>query len=190
KDDGRFAALVFKTHSEPHVGELSFFRIFSGTVASGSEVYNATREAAEKLNHLAVAQGKERLEVTRLHAGDIGVVAKLKNTHTNDTLCSSDRPLVLAPITFPEPDIAIAIRAASRSDEDKTGAGLQKRHEEDPTFHSGYDPEIRQTIIRGLGELHLEVQIERLKSKYGVEVMTEAPRIPYRETIRKQAEGQ
>jgi len=190
KDDGPFAALVFKTHSEPHVGELSFFRIFSGTVANGQEVYNATHETVEKLNHLTVAQGKERIEVARLHAGDIGVVAKLKNTHTNDTLSSSERPLVLAPISFPEPDIAIAIRAASRTDEDKIGAGLQKLHEEDPTFHSSYDPELRQTIIRGLGELHLDVQIERLKNKYGVEVTTEAPRIPYRETIRKQAEGQ
>src|SRR5690606_28593272 len=173
-----------------HVGELSFFRIFSGTVESGQEVYNATREAVEKLNHLSVAQGKERLEVPRLHAGDIGVVAKLKNTHTNDTLCSPERPLVLAPIQFPEPDIAIAIRAAGRSDEDKIGAALQKLHEEDPTFHSGYDAEVRQTIIRGLGELHLDVQIERLKNKYGVDVTTEPPRIPYRETIRKQAEGQ
>jgi len=190
RDDGSFAALVFKTHFEPHVGELSFFRIFSGTVESGQEVYNATREAVEKLNHLSVAQGKERLEVPRLHAGDIGVVAKLKNTHTNDTLCSPERPLVLAPIQFPEPDIAIAIRAAGRSDEDKIGAALQKLHEEDPTFHSGYDAEVRQTIIRGLGELHLDVQIERLKNKYGVDVTTEPPRIPYRETIRKQAEGQ
>jgi len=190
KDDGPFAALVFKTHSEPHVGELTFFRVFSGTIESGQEVYNATRETTEKLNHIAIAQGKERIEVPRLHAGDIGVVAKLRNTHTNDTLCSADRPLVLAPIQFPEPDIAIAIRAASRTDEDKIGAGLQKLHEEDPTFHSGYDPEVRQTIIRGLGELHLDVQIERLKNKYGVEVTTEPPRIPYRETIRKQAEGQ
>src|SRR5690606_7271201 len=125
-----------------------------------------------------------------LHAGDIGVVAKLKNTHTNDTLCSADRPLVLAPTSFPDPDIAIAIRGASRTDEDKIGAGPHKLHEEDPTFHSGYDPEPRPPTLRGLGELHLDVQIERLKSKGGVEVTTGAPRIPYRETIRKQAEGQ
>src|SRR5690606_27212632 len=144
----------------------------------------------EKLNHLSVGQGRERHEVSRLHAGDIGVGAKHKNTHTNDTPCSSDRPRVRAPIQLPEPDIANAIRAASRTDEDKIDTGVQKLHEEDPTFHSGYDPEVRQTIIRGLGELHLEVQIERLKSKSGVQVTTEPPRIPYRETIRKQAEGQ
>jgi elongation factor G len=189
-DDGPFAALVFKTASEPHVGELTFFRIFSGSVVNGEEVFNVTREQSEKLPHLSVSQGKERLEVNKLHAGDIGVVAKLKNTHTNDTLCSAARPLVLQKINFPQPDIALAIKAASRNDEDKIGSGLTKLHEEDPTFWSGYEPELRQTIIRGLGELHLQVQIERLKRKYHVNVTTESPRIPYRETIRKQSEAQ
>ncbi len=189
-DDGPFAALVFKTASEPHVGELTFFRIFSGTVVNGEEIFNVTREHPEKLPHLSISQGKERIEVNRLHAGDIGVVAKLKNTHTNDTLCSAARPLVLQKINFPEPDIALAIKAASRNDEDKIGSGLTKLHEEDPTFHFGYDPELRQTIIRGLGELHLQVQIERLKRKFHVSVTTESPRIAYRETIRKTAEAQ
>lgn len=187
---GPLAALVYKTTTEPHVGELSFFRVFSGSVATGDDVWNAEGELAEKLGHIAVAQGKERIEVQRLHAGDLGVVSKLKRTHTNHTLTNADRPLTLAPIHFPEPDIAIAIRAASRSDEDKIGAGLQKLHTEDPTFHSGYDPELRQTIVRGLGELHLDIHMERLNRKYGVEVLTEEPRIPYRETIRKSAEGQ
>lgn len=189
-DNGPLAALVFKTTTEPHVGELSYFRIFSGALTSGQEVWNANRDASEKLAHLSVALGKERLEVPQLHAGDIGVVAKLKNTHTNDTLCASARPLVLQAINFPEPDISLAVRAASRSDEDKIGLGLQKLHEEDPTFHSSYDPDVRQTIIRGLGELHLDVQMERLKRKYHVGVITEEPRIPYRETIRKTAEAQ
>lgn len=188
--DGPFAALVFKIATEPHVGELTYFRVFSGSVANGQEVLNATQEQPEKLAHLSIPQGKERVEVPRLNAGDIGVVTKLKNTHTNDTLCTPDRPLVLAPITFPEPDIAMAVRAASRSDEDKIGNGLSKLREEDPTFRFGYDPEIRQTIIRGLGELHLDIQIERLQRKYGVQVTTEQPRIAYRETIRKVAEGQ
>jgi elongation factor G len=189
-DDGPFAALVFKTSTEPHVGELSYFRIFSGTIANGNEVLNATRDQIEKLTHLSVPLGKERLEVPMLHAGDIGVVAKLKATHTNDTLSSSDRPLVLQAVNFPEPDIALAARAASRSDEDKIGLALQKLHEEEPTFHSHYDPELRQTIIRGLGELHLDVQLERMKRKYHVAVVTEEPRIPYRETIKKTAEAQ
>jgi elongation factor G len=117
-------------------------------------------------------------------------VAKLKNTHTNDTLSSPDRPVVLEKISFPDPDIALAIHAASRSDEDKIGNALQKLHEEDPTFHSSYEPELKQTIVRGLGELHLDVQMERMKRKYHVAVVTEEPRIPYRETVRRTAEAQ
>ncbi|MCI0436707.1 MAG: elongation factor G [Gemmatimonadetes bacterium] len=189
-DDGPFAALVFKTATEPHVGELTFFRIFSGSLSNGQQVLNPGRETAEKLAHLSVPMGKERLEVPMLHAGDIGVVAKLRATRTNDTLCAENRPLRLQPINFPEPDISLAIRAASRSDEDKIGTALHKLHEEDPTFHSAYDGELRQTIIRGLGELHLDVQMERMKRKYHVEVITEEPRIPYRETIRRTAEAQ
>jgi elongation factor G len=190
EDAAPLAALIFKTASEPHVGELSYFRIFSGSIANGQDVWNATQEKPEKLAHLAIPQGRERLEVTKLHAGDIGVVAKLKSSHTNDTLTMQDRPVVLQQINFPEPDIALAVRAASRSDEDKIGSGLARLHEEDPTFHFSYEPELRQTIVRGLGELHLDVQMERLKRKYHVEVVTEEPRIPYRETFRKQAEAQ
>ena len=189
-DDGPFAALVFKTASEPHVGELTYFRIFSGMVVNGQEIVNVTRDHTEKLPHLSISQGKERIEVNRLHAGDIAVVAKLKDTHTNDTLCFASRPLVLQKINFPDPDIALAAKAASRGDEDKIGQGLTKLHEEDPTFQFAYDPELKQTIIRGLGELHLQVQIERLKRKYHVSVTTESPRIAYRETIRKAAEAQ
>jgi elongation factor G len=188
-DDGPFVALVYKTATEPHVGELSFFRIFSGKLSNGQDVLNVTRDHHEKLSHLSVSLGKERLEVPELHAGDIGVVAKLKNTHTNDTLSAPDRPLTLEKISFPDPDIALAIHAASRSDEDKIGTALQKLHEEDPTFHSSYEPELRQTIVRGLGELHLDVQMERMKRKYHVAVVTEEPRIPYRETVRKSAEA-
>ncbi|MEX0907814.1 MAG: elongation factor G [Gemmatimonadota bacterium] len=190
EDAAPLAALVFKTATEPHVGELTYFRIFSGTVENGQEVWNATRETPEKLAHLSIPQGKERLEVGRLHAGDIGVVAKLKGTHTNDTLTLQDRPVVLQQINFPEPDSALAVRAASRSDEDKIGVGLAKLHEEDPTFVHYYDPELHQTIVRGFGELHLDVQMERLKRKYHVEVVTEEPRVPYRETIRRAAEAQ
>jgi elongation factor G len=190
EDNGPLAALVFKTASEPHVGDLSYFRIFSGSIANGQEIWNPGHEVPEKITHLSIPQGKERLEVSKLHAGDIGVVAKLRNTHTNETLTSQDRPVVLQNINFPEPDIQLAVRAVTRSDEDKIGNALHKLHEEDPTFDSHYDPELRQTIIRGLGELHLEVQMERLRRKYHVEVTTEEPRIPYRETIRRSAEAQ
>ncbi|HEX8391696.1 MAG TPA: elongation factor G [Longimicrobium sp.] len=185
-----FAALVFKTTSEPHVGELSYFRVMGGSVASGAEVLNASRDRSEKLAHLSIPQGRERLEVDALRAGDIGVVAKLRDTHTNDTLSAPGHPLVLDGIVFPEPDIAVAVEPATRGEEDKLAVGLHKLHEEDPCFTSEYVPELGQTIARGLGELHLEVQLERLKRKNGVEVVIKAPRIPYRETIRAVAEAQ
>jgi elongation factor G len=185
-----FAALVFKTTSEPHVGELSFFRIYGGSVGNGREVFNATREKPEKLAHLSIPQGRDRQEVDELRAGDIGVVAKLRDTHTNDTLSAPGHPLVLAGVSFPDPDIAVAVEPATRGEEDKLAVGLHKLHEEDPCFTSEYVPELGQTIARGLGELHLEVQLERLKRKNGVGVVVKAPRIPYRETIRAVAEAQ
>ena len=184
-----FCALVFKTTSEPHVGELSFFRIFGGAVTSGQEVINPARDATEKLAHLSIPQGRERLEIDQLRAGDIGVVAKLKDTHTNDTLSATGHPLKLEGIDFPAPDIMVAVECASRGDEDKLSAGLHKLHEEDPVFQAEYVPELGQTIARGTGELHLDVQLERLKRKHNVAVVTREPRIPYRETIRAQAEA-
>jgi elongation factor G len=190
RDDGPLAALVFKTSAEPHVGELSYFRIFSGAVDNGMEVVNASDGATEKLGHLSVPMGKERLEVSRLHAGDIGVVAKLKHTHTNDTLCAKDRPLELQKIDFPTPDIAVAIKGVSRNDEDKLGEVLPKLHEEDPTFSAEFNSELGQTIARGVGELHLDIQLERMKRKYNVHVETEQPRIAYRETLTREASGQ
>jgi len=189
-DVGPLAALVFKTAAEPHVGELSFFRVFSGKVTNGSEVVNGSDGQTEKLNHLSVPMGKDRNEVAVLHAGDIGVIAKLKHTHTNDTLCGAGKRLQLEKIPFPRADISIAIRGASRADEDKLGEVLPKLHEEDPTFTAAFDGELHQTIARGLGELHLDVQFERMERKYGVKVETEQPRIAYRETITRQAEGQ
>lgn len=189
-DDDTLAALVFKTASEPHVGELSYFRVFSGKVSNGQEVVNASDGATEKLNHLSIPMGKERIEVGTLHAGDIGVVAKLKHTHTNDTLCDKERPVALKPIAFPKADIAVAIKGAARHDEDKLGEVIPKIHEEDPTFTAAFDGELGQTIARGVGELHLEVQFERMKRKYGVEVETEQPKIAYRETLTATAEGQ
>ena len=189
-DGDPLAALVFKTTSEPHVGELSYFRIFSGAITAGAAAKNTTRGVTEKLGHPGVPQGKDREEVTQLHAGDIGVVAKLRDTHTGDTLAAENRELVLSGVDFPDADIAIAVKPSKRGEEDKVSTGLHKIHEEDPTFTSAYDPELGQTIARGLGEQHLELAIERLKRRYGVEVETEPPRIPYRETFTKTAEGQ
>ncbi|HET7274909.1 MAG TPA: elongation factor G [Longimicrobiaceae bacterium] len=184
-----FTALVFKTTSEPHVGDLSYFRIFGGSVASGQDVFNPERERTEKLQHLAVPQGKDRVEVEALRAGDIGVATKLKDTHTNDTLSSPAHPLKLSGIDFPQPEIAVAVECAARGDEDRLAAGLHKLHEEDPCFRSEFVAESGQTIARGSGELHLDVQMERLKRKYNVEVVTAEPRVPYRETIRATAEA-
>ena len=189
KDDSPFVAQVFKTVSEPHVGDVSLFRVWSGVVQNGAEELNAPRETREKLNHLSVAQGKDREEVAKLHAGDIGIVAKLKNTHTNDTLSSAGSPLVLPKIPFPGPLTAMAIESR-RGQEDKLGTGLHKLHEEDPTFEHEYNSELRQTIVRGLGERHLEVVVGRLERKFGVQTELVKPGIAYRETFARKGDGQ
>jgi elongation factor G len=189
-DDGPVVAHVFKTVAEPHVGEVSLFKIVSGKVSNGSEVYNAPRGTLEKLNHLSVAQGKDRTEVLELHAGDIGVVAKLKDTHTNDTLSTQGTPTALAKIPFPDPLIVLAVAVTKRGEEDKLSTGLQKLHDEDPTFHHEFNPELRQTLISGRGERHLEVIVKRLERKYGVHSEILKPLVAYRETFKKKAEGQ
>jgi len=190
RDDAPFSALVFKTVSEPHVGDVSLFRIYSGTVKNGQEVFNAARSAPEKLNHLSVAQGKEKFEVDLLHAGDIGVIAKLRDTHTNDTLCTQASQVVLPRIPFPEAIIHVAVEAKERGDEEKINLGLARLTEEDPTFHWEYNADVRQTWIYGLGERHLEVILGRLARKFGVHATMTKPRIPYRETIKGKGEGQ
>jgi elongation factor G len=189
-DDGPFVAQVFKTISEPHVGDVSFFRIYSGCVKNGQDVYNAPRQAVEKLNHLCVTVGKDRTEIAELHSGDIGVVAKLRDTHTNDTLSSQGSPIVLHKIPFPEPVITVSVEVKQRGEEDKLSTGLHKLHEEDPTFHHEYNAELRQTLIRGLGERHLEIVVGRLARKFGVHAQIGKPKIAYRETLRGKAEGQ
>ncbi len=189
-DDNRFSALIYKTSSEPHIGELSFFRVFSGSVRNGETVRNTERGAAEKLSHLSVSIGKERLEVGKLNSGDLGVVAKLKDSHTNDTLCGASSDIVLPKIKFPEPEISVAIQGETRADDDKLGEVLAKLQEEDPTFVSEFNAELHQTIARGLGEMHLEIQMERMKRKYGVGVTTHRRKIAYRETLTKLGEGQ
>ena len=189
-DDAPFAAQVFKTVSEPHVGEVSFFRIFSGSVANGAEVYNATRGSAEKLNHLSIAQGKERTEVPKLHAGDIGCVAKLRNTHTNDTLSTREHPIRLPKMDLPEGLVHLAVHAQNRADEEKLQVGLHKLHDEDPTFEVHYNSETHETIVSGLGERHLEVTMSKAKRKFGVVAELTRPRIAYRETIKGKGDGQ
>jgi elongation factor G len=189
-DDAPFTAQVFKTVSEPHVGDVTYFRVFSGKLANGAEVYNAPRDLAEKLNHLSVTQGKERAEVPMLHAGDLGSVAKLKDTHTNDTLSTRAMPVVVPKIPLPEPLIAMAVEVHQHGEEDKLSTSLQRLHEEDPTFHHEFRAEVSQTIVRGRGERHLEVIIGRLKRKFGVSAELARPKVAYRETFRGSGEGQ
>jgi elongation factor G len=190
KDDATFTALVFKTLSEPHVGDVLFFRTLSGMVRNGQDVYNATRDGAEKLSHLCVPQGKERIEVPFLHPGDIGCIAKLRNTHTNDTLSTREHPVRLPQIEFPRPRVSFAVHASARADEEKLQQALHRLHDEDPTFETHYNSETHETIISGLGERHLEVAMSRLKRKYGVTAELTRPKIAYRETIVGTAQGQ
>jgi elongation factor G len=189
-DKGPFVAQVFKTHSEPHVGDVSFFRIFSGTLTSGQEVYNATRGHSEKMVHLAIPQGKDRIEVPMLHPGDIGCVAKLKNSHTNDTLSTREHPVRLPEIAFPEPRVVYAVHATARGEVEKLQQGLHRLHDEDACFQTHYNAETHETIVAGLGERHLDVVMARLKRHYGVTGDLRKPQIAYRETIVGKAEGQ
>ncbi|GAB4317438.1 MAG: elongation factor G [Candidatus Zixiibacteriota bacterium] len=177
------SALVFKTVSEPHVGELSLIRVFSGRLRHGDDALNSSRGQHERLGQLYVLNGKNRKEVSDLVAGDIGAAVKLKNTHTGDTLCDAKDPIVFPPIRFPNPILDMAIKAASKGDEEKVGQALSRFHEEDPSFSHKVMADIRQTIIEGQGELQFDVIVSKLKKRYGVDVTLEKPRIPYRETI-------
>lgn len=175
---------VFKTLSEAHVGELSFFRVYSGTITPGMDLVNEANNKIERMSQVFVMNGKERKEVGKIVAGDIGAVVKLKDTHTNNTLSSKAFAVILPPIKFPEPVISMAIVAKAKGDEDKIAHGLHVLHEEDPTFVVKVDPELHQTVISGQGELHLTIIMKRLKSRFGVDVDLVEPKIPYRETIR------
>jgi elongation factor G len=189
-ENGSLCAFVFKTLSEPHVGELSFFKIYSGKIKSGDDVYNPNTNAFERVGQIFAMNGRERKEVGMVSAGDFGAFVKLKNTHTGDTLCPAKDTVVLPVIDFPRPVINMGIRPKSKGDEEKIATGFSKLHEEDPTFIMHVDGDIRQTIIYGQGELHLEVMVNKLKKKFGVEVELEKPRIPYRETITAKTEVQ
>ncbi len=184
------AALVFKTVTDPHVGKLSLFRVYSGTLKADSQVFNSTRETRERVGHIGWLQGKTQKPVESLGPGEIGVVAKLKDTLTGDTLCDEARPVVLPAIVFPEPSISFSIQPKSRGDEDKISTALHRMEEEDPTLHHHFDPETKQLLVSGIGQLHVEVTVERMKRKYNVDVTVLPPRIPYKETVKGRAEVQ
>jgi elongation factor G len=178
------AALVFKTITDPHVGKLSLFRVFSGTLAPNSQAYNASRETRERVGQVALMQGKEQRAVESVGPGEIGVVAKLKETLTGDTLSAENAPIIIPPVTFPEPAISFALQPKAKGDEDKISNALARLAEEDPTLRYHYDPETKQLLISGVGQLHIEVTLERMKRKFNAEVNLLPPRIPYKETVR------
>ncbi|MDQ7822986.1 MAG: elongation factor G [Candidatus Eremiobacteraeota bacterium] len=179
-----FSALVFKTTADPYVGKLTFMRLFSGILKSDSVVYNSKREKDEKIANLVVVRGKHQDIVEEVHSGDIVTVAKLTDTTTGDTLCTKDKPIRYDDIEFPEPVMAMAIYPKSKGDEDKLSSGLSKISDEDPTVRVKRDTETKESIISGMGELHVEIVKDRLKRKFGVDVDLVTPKVAYKETIR------
>ncbi|HOB88007.1 MAG: elongation factor G [Bacillota bacterium] len=190
KDDAPLSALVFKTTADPFVGKISLFRVYSGTMRSDGQVYNSNEDTTERVGQLFFMKGKQQEPVDQVSAGDIGAVAKLGVTGTGDTLCDKSNPVVLPGINFPKPTLAMAMKPKAKGDEDKIGSGLARLTEEDPTIVVHRDAETAETIVEGLGEVHLEVTAERLKRKFGAEVVLDTPRIPYRETIRGTAKAE
>lgn len=189
-ENAKASLLVFKTVEESHVGELSFVKITSGAIKPGIDLYNTNRDKSERIGQIFLINGKNKENADILHSGDIGALVKLKDTHTGNTLADSGNKIEFIEIDFPKPRIRTAIHTMKKGEEDKVASGLKLLHEEDPTFISGFDPELRQTIIQGQGELQFEVILKRLKERFGVEVEMEEPRIPYRETIQGKAEAQ
>jgi elongation factor G len=185
-----FCALVFKTMADPYVGKLTYFRVFSGSIKSDSHIYNANKERDERVGQVYFLLGKTQEATSSVGAGDIGAVAKLQETSTGDTLCEKAKQIILKPIDYPEPVYSLAVKAKTKADEDKLGPGLQKLAEEDPTFHTNREVATSQTLISGMGEAHLDIVVERLKRKFGVEVETETPKVAYMETITTKAEAQ
>ncbi len=180
---GPLAALIFKTIADPFVGKLSYFRVYSGTMRSDSHVLVSQRGETERIGQLFVVRGKEQIPVGQLVAGDIGAVAKLQHARTGETLCEPTRQVVLPGIQFPSPAYTVAVAPKTKSDLDKMGTALQRLLEEDPTLHVSREPQTGETLISGLGESHVQIALERMSRKFGVNVEFGLPRIPYRETI-------
>ncbi len=185
-----FSALAFKIMNDAYVGQLVFVRVYSGTLKSGSGVYNSVRSRKERIGRLLRMHANKREEITEVAAGDIAAVVGLKDTRTGDTLCDPNRPIVLESMDFPEPVIAVAIEPKTKADEEKLGLSLQRLALEDPTFKVKVDEETSQTLISGMGELHLEIIVDRLLREFKVEANVGKPEVAYRETIRKSAEAE
>lgn len=184
------AALVFKTMADPFVGKLTLLRVYSGTLKSDSHVWNANKSADERVGQLVFLRGKEQLPTSEVVAGDIAAVAKLAETQTGHTLCEKEKAVILPGIDFPRPVVSLAVEAKAKGDEDKIASGLARLAEEDPTFAVEKNTETGQLLVKGIGELHLEVMTSRLQKKFGVGVELSTPRVPYKETIRGTAKSE
>lgn len=187
-DSEPFSALAFKVMTDPFVGRLTFFRVYSGHLSSGSYILNATKNNKERIGRILLMHANNRTEINDVYAGDIAAAVGLKNTTTGDTLCDEKKPVILESMVFPEPVIQLAIEPKSKADQDKMGIALQKLSEEDPTFRATTDHETGQTIIAGMGELHLEIIVDRMRREFSVEANVGKPQVSYRETITQAAE--
>lgn len=190
-DDAPFAALAFKIMADPFVGKLAFFRVYSGTLNAGSYVFNSTKNRKGRLGRILQMHANHRAEITKVYSGDIAAAVGLKDTTTGDTLCDEDHPIILESMVFPDPVISVAVEPKTKDDQEKMGIALQRLAEEDPTFRVHTDPETGQTIISGMGELHLEIIVDRMLREFKVDCTVGNPQVAYRETIRKsvKAEG-
>jgi len=189
-DEQPFAALAFKIMSDPFVGHVTYIRVYSGVLKAGSYIYNSTKETRERIGRLLRMHANKREEIDSIHAGDIAACVGLKSVTTGDTLCEEDKPVVLESIEFPAPVISVAIEPKTKADQDKLGNAMQKLAQEDPTFRVHSDTDTGQTIISGMGELHLEIIVDRMMREFGVQASVGRPQVAYRETIRKRAEAE
>ena len=189
-DDAPLSAIAFKIVTDPYVGRLAYVRVYSGVLKSGESVYNSTKDERERIGRLLLMHANQREEIQEIATGGIAAVVGLKHTFTGDTLCVQDHPVILENITFPEPVIRVALEPKSKEDQDKLGNSLSKMAEEDPTFHWTYDEEAGQTLISGMGELHLEVIVDRMKREHKVEANVGRPQVSYREAITQKARAE
>ena len=189
-DEEPFSALAFKIMTDPFVGKLAFFRVYSGTLDAGSYVYNSTKGKKERIGRILQMHANNRKEIEKVYSGDIAAAVGLKQTTTGDTLCDENHPIILESMVFPDPVISVAVEPSTKNDQEKMGTALQKLAEEDPTFRVRTDEESGQTIISGMGELHLQIIIDRMKREFHVECQVGEPQVAYRETIRNTVEAQ
>ena len=190
KDDAPFAALAFKLQTDLYVGQLTYFRVYSGSLSAGSYVYNATTDTQERIGRILRMHANHREEVKEVFAGDIAATVGLKNTHTGNTLCDPDHPILLEEIEFPEPVVSMRIEPKTKADQEKMGLALKRLSDEDPTFRIKSDPETMETIISGMGELHLDIIVDRMKREFKVEAGVGKPQVAYKETITAEGEAE